>query len=215
MYKKNTLRTIVFLIFAGFFCSCTNNDREDDELTTSNSEVCFYYYFEEKVFVNKVLDKMVITFSTDTDGNQRRELVKNYSSLRLIEGWCNFDVHNNSFASLQSKNRKQIPSETIEFFINDSRITSATYVYETKGSWIGLTDIVIVKLKETTTYEQFENLIEQNDCKIVAIYEFPENRILFSVPKTSKFNSMQMSCLFYETGLFEYTTPNKIMLNAY
>ena len=185
-----------------------NNNYLMNENLIMECEDCYYYYFEEKIFLNKVINKIFLTFSPDADENQKRALVYSYSSLQLIDDWCNFDSKI-SFAALQSENGKPIPSETIDFFINDSMITSATYMYDYIGSLYGLSNQFIVLLKDKVTYEQFEKLSEQYHCIIVERDDVLIKRFVLSVPKTSEFNSMQMSCIFYETGLFEYTTPNR------
>ena len=188
-----------------------NNDINNGDLLNESiiveCEDCYYYNFEEKIFMDKVIDKIFLTFSPNADENQKRAFVNSYSSLKLIDGWFDFNSPI-SRAALQSQNGNPISIEIIDDFINNSMITSATYMYSVNGTLYGLTDQIVVKLNDNTTYEQLVKLAEQNECKIVEKCKYIENRFVLSVPKTSVFNSMQMSCLFYETGFFEYTTPS-------
>jgi hypothetical protein len=116
---------------------------------------------------------------------------------------------------LESKTNGNISLAKLEQYKSNSNVVSATFILEYNGIMQGLTDEFIVKFKESTSYEQFQNLLSQYACSVIEKNQFVKNQFLLSVPKTSAYNSLQLSNLFYETGLFEFAEPNFMIINAF
>ncbi len=72
----------------------------------------------------------------------------------------------------------------------------------------------IVKLKEGQPYTSLQKLMEKNSCRLVRKYPFENNIYILSAGKQSGYDGLAMANLFYETGLFEYAEPDKIVYNA-
>lgn len=218
----------IFIVFSMFFTlSCNdfiNNTEEQLYLknnveqlitTRSNSAEPFYYYFDSKIFIKQRTDKILIRFEAGTKKEQMHTIIERnsgFSQLREFEYYYDSPF---GFVAFESNEGEQIPIKFIASILEVSNIVSATYMYERNGLLFGLTEQFIVQLKETSSYEQFETLLKQNECKIVEKCEFTKNRFVLSISKASELDAMQMSCLFYESELFEYATPNRIFFDAY
>ena len=218
MLKKTFISTTVILLLAGSFASCLekdgNKDDVDEDVTTRSSEDFFYYCFDEKIYLNQSKDKILLRFSQDADTKQIQTFIGSYVSLRIMEE--NSDLESPTrIAALESKNGKHIELETIESLSKDSKIVSVNYLFEIKGKFLGVTDEFYAQLKENISYEQLVTLAEKNNCKVGDKKDWDTNVFMLHVSKTSELNAMQMSCLFYETGLFEYAAPNFRIFDFY
>jgi len=118
-----------------------------------------------------------------------------------------YNRSNRCFVTLESKNG-YISWSALEAFKVMPEVASVDYLY---GFFSVLYPQFGVKLKPTTTYEQLQELAKQNNC-IVLDNPFVEFGYTILIPKTSRLNAIQMSCLFFETGLFEYCEPSRSTL---
>ena len=72
----------------------------------------------------------------------------------------------------------------------------------------------IVKLKSTTQYATVQKLMEKNGCTLIRKYPFQDDMYIIAAGAKAGYNGLAMANLFYETGLFDYAEPNKIVYNA-
>jgi len=109
------------------------------------------------------------------------------------------------YAVLEAKDGNPISLATIEYFKAFPEVVSVTYMLEKDGHLGAISDDFIVKLNDTTSVSQFQNLAEQYNCN----YNGSDTvKFTVRVPKTSMCDAIQMANIFYETGLFEYTATN-------
>ena len=161
-------------------------------------------------------DKIFLKFISEADKEQKLAIVRSVNSLKLTSDFDLSEQHPFNFAVLKSKNGNYIPSATIEYFEKKAEIVSVTYLYQYKGGvFQGLTDEFSVMLKQTTSYAQLQELAEKNNCKVGEENQYEKNVFMLYVSKTSKLDAMQTANLFYETGLFVFSEPNFIILNAF
>jgi len=147
----------------------------------------FYYYKGEKIYLQQRTDKIHVKFAPNANRNQIRSQIGNDS----------------------------LSSAAIKLYKENPEVVSANFMLEYNGVLQGLTDEFVVKLKETTSYRQLEELALKNYCIIGEENEFVKNQFMMHVPKISHLNAMQMSNLFYETELFDYSAPNFVVVNAF
>ena len=166
----------------------------------------FYYYEDEKVFLQQRTDKILLIL---VDAISAHSIINSDISLNLMQS--SQDVLP-VIITLESKDTFHIPSVALEFFKTKPEVISANYLF-TWWHLFGLTDEFYVELKPTTSYAELQTLAEQNNCKIEEEDQFVKNKFLVSVSKTSPLNAMQMSNLFQETCLFEYSQPNFLYYN--
>ena len=213
--KKFFIQIAFLLMLTSIIFSCVKKNMEEDTDIKSNNEIFYYYSFDEKMFLQQLEDKIFLKFSDDANKEQIHNLINRDVSLQIIDGaFCDEGIKR--FAALESKNNKRIPLATLESFKKSQEIISVLYLFESENAFlIGLTDEFIVKLKENTIFAQLEELAISYNCKIGVEDEFVKNQFLLSVSKTSDFDAMQMSRMFYETDLFEFAVPNLVILNAF
>jgi len=209
------LSVVSILFFLASGCSKQSNILCGNE----NEEYLYYYYQDEKFYVKQIKDKLFLNFAQNVTNKQALDIFGSFSSLRLTS---DIPMHNmwdqspQKYIVIENKNGKAISSEILESFKKSDDIISVSYLYlEVEGGKLhGLLDRFVVKLKETTTYTQLEELAEQNNCIMIEKIGFVLIRHVVYIPKTHQLNAIQISSLFYETELFEYTSPSFIVING-
>ena len=174
-------------------------------------------------------DKIVIQFLPDADTEVLFDIINGDGSLRPTEN-VYFGRDPNVLldgkpalvraAVLESKNMGPVSAATIESLLAKPEVVSVSYEYRfvrmpvlsTKFMRVAFSDKFIVKLKETTSYSQLQQLAEQNNCIVVT--ESEKNRYVLSVSKTSNLDVMKTANLFFETGLFVSSTPDIFLIEA-
>ena len=221
---------LVILILAVVFTGCSeavqmNNEdgieavvSEETNVSDENSSF-FYYYFGEKIYLQQITNKICLKFEPNASKEELLALIGSDASLQLTSDNYPYFLDEGSplrIAILETKDGKQIPSSTIELFKTRDEVVSVEYLYSSQSEMcIVITDEFVVKLKSTTSDVQLQNLLKQHNCMLGDENMFVKNQFKLYVPKTSKMNAMQMSNLFFETGLFELCEPNFINVNAF
>jgi len=211
---KKALKLASVLFFASLVFACST--KEEEELTRDYSNDIFYYYGYENraIYLEQVMDKILLGFTSDTHSEQMLALIDGYSTLQLIDGTL-CGVGYIRFAAIESKDEKQISLETLTSLKGKDEIISATYMYRYNGSHaMGIMDDFVVRLKGSTSYEQLKKLAEKNACRIGKKNQFVDNQYTLHVSKTSELNAMQMANKFYETKLFKFSESEFVVLNA-
>ena len=220
--KTKILNLAAFLlIFAGLF-SCdkhTQEKEEFDEVIPSQGgikpvdEGDFFYYFDEKIFFQQNTERILLKSVPNIHWSQITPLLNDPAFTVSVAYW----TERTPFFLLIAKDEKPIPLATIESYRAIPEIVSASYMYryiydcDFRGTYFVIegahTDEFSVKLKKTTSLAQLQAVAQQNNCTFGGKDPFVENQYNLYVPKTSELDVIQMSKLFYETGLFEFSSP--------
>jgi len=194
------MKKIIFTILSGIlFCLSLNAQEKSGD---------FYYCFEKKIFLEQRADKVYLKFDANVSRDQFFAVVSS-NPLLQTESDKNLDaMHQLGFVILEATDGKQISRSNIEFYKAKPEIVSANFLFQYGKTLQGLTDEFVVKLKRTTSYAQLQTLAEQNNCTIGKENQFEKNEFMITVSKVSLLNAIQMANFFYETGLFEFSSPN-------
>ena len=212
--KRINLIFVLAIVFAG--CG--------EQSSTEYGNNPFYFYEEEEAPLKQIENKIFIQFSNpaqmdqgpidwvqwETDWDQWNILLNRDAALQE-------NMSTGGWSVLESKNGKRIPQATIEYFMASPVVATASFPFEVvhNGVLQGIRNEIAVQLKETTSYEQLQQLVEQYNCTIGIENPNPlvKNQFFVTVPKTYELNAILMSDLFYETNLFESVQPVYVVLN--
>jgi subtilisin family serine protease len=197
------MKKTIFVIFSTVFLCFRLSAQSGED---------FYYYFGEKIFLQQRTDKIYLKLAPKVSKKSLLSLVDKDESLQLTSYVALEDSIFN-FAILEVKNKKEGARTTIESYKAMTEVISATYLFQHNSVIYGFADEFVIKLKQTTSFAQLYELAEKNDCKIGKENSFVKNQFMICVSANSKLNALQMSNLFYETGLFEFSSPNFLILN--
>ena len=223
----NILKFGMFLlILSGLFsCEKQNIGEVEEEIILPGEEVIpvieglekgnnFFYFFDEKIFFLQNREKLLLKSVPNIHWMQMRPLLEDPAFFVSVAYW----TEKTPYFLLIANDEKPIPLTTIESLKAMSEIVSVSYIYRyifnsehyggtyfvTEGAH---TDEFAVKLKNTTTLEQLQTLAKQNDCTVGGKDQFVENQYNLYVSKNSELSVIRMSKLFYETGLFDFSSP--------
>jgi len=105
---------------------------------------------------------------------------------------------------LETKNGHAIQPSTIEYFKASPLIASVSHVVKHSGYLRVYRNEFVAKLKTMTSYDQLQQLAEQNRCIVGREDPFVKNQFFVTIPEETELDVEQIANLFYETGLFEY-----------
>ena len=189
-----------------------NESRIELNVTRTSEELpeIYYYASGEKIYPQQVTDKIYLRFTSEATKEQLLAIIGSNTYLQVYSS--HFDEGFRQSAVLVSKDGNRVPLLAIQYFKEREEVISAEYLLQSNAA---ITDEFMVTLKETTSYKQLQTLAEKNNCKVGEELKFLKNTYMMYVSKASKLNAIQMSSLFYETGLFDITSPNFIKLNSF
>jgi hypothetical protein len=199
-------KIIVFIVLYILFCLSLN--------AQNNNEPLYYYYQGEKIYLQQKENMIFLKFAPNANNEQINSIIRNSVFLKPMNDRSSGETFSH-FVILETPNMEAISLNTIESYKAIEEIVSATYVFQYNAALQGLTDEFVIKLKEGVAYAQLEQLAEQHNCVVVKENQFVKNQFLISISKASDLNAMQMSNLFYESELFEFSEPNFIIINAF
>ena len=194
------------------------NGDEPSEIIDDNGDEIMNQINENKGNIKQLKDKIFILqealYVDSGSYNIAREqflvLINSDTTLQLLPNiWIGWVV-------LETKDGSPIPLATVEYFKASPLVASVSHPLEVEYNGVvqGLTNKFVAKLKKTTSYVQLQQLAAENRCTIGREEDYHvKNQFFVTVPKTSELNAMQMSDLFYETGLFESVQPTFVILN--
>lgn len=193
-----------------------NNEEIATTRASQGDEVFYYYGYEnKKICLREMRNQVYVKFAPDATREQFQAVANNraFSRSRKINGTTVNFIKGASYNALVLESREITPDD-LRSFRSKKEIVSASYLLEYNGSFLAVTDEFVVKLKETATYAQLQDLAGQYGCAIGKENEFVQNQFKLYVSKDSERDAMQTANLFYETGLFEFSEPNFMDLDA-
>ena len=185
--------------------------------TKGEGQDLFYYYFDEKVFLKERKDMLFIRFE---DNVSREGFLADLNNLSIIKPWDadgqKSYVKGNAFNMLvvQTHSGEPIPIDLFREINNRKGVRVASFLTENNGELAAPTDEFIVRLRRLSDITRLEKLVERFGCEM-SHREWFDPEVFFVRCKSCVENSMiHIANFFYETGLFEYTSPDFILFNA-
>lgn len=181
----------------------------------------YYYYFNEKIYLDERLDMIFIQFEKGLSEAQKQAVVQSDASLkpwtyhsRMGGGDITYDGSGQSdMAVLQSSGR--ISQAKLNSFRSKDGVLSASYMFEKDGRFTAITNELIVKLNDAADYPVLEKMATQYGCKISDRDLLMENVYVLERTKSCKYETLELSHLFHDSGLFYLVDPNFLVFGGY
>jgi len=186
----------------------------------SDFEVTDYYWCEgERIPIQRMDDKFYAVFYSADEERFRNELSQ--AGIELSSGNLpeQREFASHLFYAAGSGNRTFTNYKTAIIEGNYENVASALssalywapYYRIADGDEIGMTEMILVKLKSTTTLAQLEKLANENYVEVLGVNEYRREWYYLACTNRSKGNSLEMANLFYASGLFEEAAPDFIV----
>ena len=225
--KRAKLLTSVFIIGALVGCSYMDLATEsptdvsvmdDIPISVNSGESLSYYYFDQKISLEERQDLAFVKFN---DGQSKAAFVSRINSgvsmLRLynpnesvsLAAEDSDDTFMLQCASSDELNRQ------LEELRNETDVVFASRALEYEGNLVAVSDEFSVKLKSGTSRNEVEDLARGFGCAVFQRENFGDKIFFIKVDKTSEYGVLQLASAFYETGLFEFTSPDFYTFDAF
>jgi len=175
----------------------------------------YYYYSDKKIYLHEAKDKILLKFTKNTTIEQMENIINKDIFLQPMHDEYVYIFNDFRIVVLESKDGNPVPASSIVYFKTKQETVAVTYILGKDGYFSGIMDDFAIKLKSTTSYEQLQELAAENNCIVGEHFPYGPNTYMMHVLKVSHLNAILMSSLFYETGLFNSSSPNMIILNAF
>jgi hypothetical protein len=209
--KGMCMKTKILVVFSALFLNALLN------INTIRAGEVFYYNMDGgKISYTEVLDKILLRLDTTETAN-KEDFNNLINSISTNLSCIKFDKNGGDYrtAIVSSRNGEAIHQSILEQLKANDMVISVAYMLQGSTRLIGIINEINVRLKAEVNQEQFNQLLLQNDCRIVRKFVYTEDQYLISISETSELTAFQMSVLFYETGLFEWAEPNFAYPYAY
>ena len=189
----------------------------------------YYYYKGEKINLKINRKKISISFSKEssigalkafnTIFTESSEIIKDHTreSLNVIDSEANNRKELNAFyIEMSSDNNLSITDyyNQIELYKNfpNTIIVSPSYLTK-EGVNIGLSNNFYVKLKSKNDVDILYNKAKELNVEVLGYNKYMPLWFTLSIKSPQKLNALNLSNIFYESGLFESTEPAFIYKN--
>ena len=182
----------------------------------------YYYYFNDKVYLNERRDIVFILFEKGIPEAQKLAIVQSDATLKpwtyhaRLGPDVTYDGSIGDIAVLQSSGR--IHPSKINAIRNKDGVRTASYMFEKDGHFSAVDDTFTVKLNYAVEESKLEEMVRRYGCTYepwLTDGDPWEGVYTVTVPKTSNYGTVQLSCFFQESGLFAWTSPNFYVFGAF
>lgn len=177
-------------------------------LIQSRDSSVFYYYFGEKIFLTEHKDMAFLQLSDNSDAGQSIQAAGANSALRVRSAGASIGGDTPLRTSIIESTTGIISKEQIRALRNDESVRSISYMTEYNGHMSAVSDNFYVKLKDVSDYSKFNELVLKYNCEASPQAWSGPDEFSVRIPRDSEIETIQLANIFYETGLFEFSSPD-------
>lgn len=213
MVNKSLKILLLFLLLAVTGCSYMDmtEGREIDvelgslSLTPKTDSTLYYYYQGERIPLTERKDLIAFQF---VDKESEDKFLSDLSSSSILKRWNN-DEGNNSLNILILQSVKgSISKEDFEEWRGLEDVHFLSYPFEKDGHVFVMLDEFSVKVKKTSDEQEVRKLAARYDCEVFQREVFDSDIFFVRCSKWSEMGTIRIANAFYETGLFEFASPD-------
>lgn len=190
-----------------------------EDAPADRSEGVYYYYFDEKVFLQEQENLLLVCFNDDAS---LKEFVLSLTDVSSLQIWnsdkkVSEETYEGNFYNLvvlESSDGSKIPESVVREFIALPEVRYVSRLTGEKKHLASVSDEFIVKLKDGTGLSRLQAIVGEFGCKVVRQDEYDKGVYFVRRPKDSDYGTIRLSSIFYETGLFEFTSPGFFNFNS-
>ena len=210
--------TLLYLLIG---CSAFNLEQTDPgEMATSLNEQfatnslkndnLFYYHFDERIFLEERKNLVAICFQNEP---ALLKFISELNPLSALMTWSqspsrssnrnnpyNILILRSLSAEVTTEQRKELASLPEVRYVSPLLGLDEQHLSSVSNEFS-------VKLRKRSDYSTFESIVRQYNCEIICHEGLDQGIFLVRLPKDSESDVIHLSTVFYETGLFEFSSP--------
>lgn len=191
---------------------------DDGPVSVNAGDDLSYYYFDQQISLKERQDLAFVKFN---DGQAKVAFVSRIntgvSTLRLYnpDGDARAVAIDSDDAFMLRCASPEELTRQLDALKDDDDVVFASKALEYEGNLLAVSDEFSVKLKPGTSRNEVEDLARRFGCAVFHRENFGDEIFFIRVAKTSDLSVLQLASLFYETGLFEFTSPDFYTFDAF
>jgi hypothetical protein len=172
----------------------------------------YFRYHEGKKEVYQVAtDRLVLKFKRGVSSQLKNQVIDN----QLIDK-SKTSLQNSNFEFIHLKknaDKTQLEALLKTYQQDDNILSASPMLINEKGDTIGaITDEFVVRLKPNTSIALLETMTSQYKVQIVEQLVGDKLGYVLATSRQTKENSLQLANIFHESGVFEYSITNFLLL---
>lgn len=215
--------SIVFL----FGCSYLNLEpttEDDSKLMITDSatkgenqgeDTVYYYSQGEKLFLTERKELVAIQFRDEKQEAAFLSELPMVSSLKLWDSYNElYSVNNPANILILQSIKGEISADNLEELKNREDVLFVSHPLERNCHYSVMIDEFAIKIKRLSDIQQLETLADLYGCEVFQRDIFEQDIFFIRCPKESDKGTMRIADIFYETGLFEFASPDFYTLES-
>ncbi len=222
MVNKSLKILLLFLLLAVTGCSYMDmtEGREIDvelgslSLTQKADSTLYYYYQGERIPLAERKDLIAFQF---VDKESKDKFLSELSSSSTLKRWNNDEGNNSLNILILQSVKESVSKEDFEEWKSLESVHFLSYPFEKDGHVFVMLDEFSVKIKKASDEQEVRKLAAEYECEVFQREVFDSDIFFVRCSKWSEMGTIRIANAFYETGLFEFAspdfyTPNMLML---
>lgn len=176
-----------------------------------------YYYWCDGVKIPLTLNenKMYVLVETEKFESVIKSTITNRGGLGTTR-----TIENHAALGIRSSKKVGVLRNLTSFTLDNAKqksinpkdvVYAASYFKTSNGADIGITNIFSVQLKGDQDFAKLQKIAEEYNLDMLGENELDPSIYYLSCTKESKGNALEMANLMYESGAFDYATPEFIV----
>lgn len=196
------LKIFVSAFYLMLLFACQEKQNIENDNNSILETEYFYYANSEKIYLEKIDSKIVITLTESSDVSEPNTFIEKYCG-NFKPDSVNYLFKNNFSVSMQTE-MNLLKSR----LISNNEIKNINHYYYLVDSLsgnmeIGVFDQITAKVKSGISNLKFEEILKKYQLKVIE-----EKNWGILLETDSGANTLEVSNSLYEKGIFEYANPN-------
>lgn len=180
-------------------------DKGSIALSPQTDSTLFYYYQGEKIPLSERGDLIAFQF---VDKESKDKFLSELSNSPTLTRWSKDDGNNSLNILILQSIKGSVAKEDFEELQRLKDVRFLSYPFEKSGHVFVMLDEFSVKVKNANDEQVVRTLAAQYDCEVFKRQIFDSDIFFVRCPKWSEMGTIRIANAFYETGLFEFASPD-------
>lgn len=214
------LLSLIIAVIAFYGCQddiLSEEYQENVPATRASEGSSDYYYWCDGVKIPLTVNetKSYVLVETAKLESVSKSAITNRGGLgttRTIENHAALGIRSSKKAGMQKSLMSFTLDNALQNSINPQDVVyEAPYFKTSDGADLGITNVFSVQLTGEQNLAKLQKIAEEQNLEMLGANEFDSSIYFLSCTKESKGNALEMANFMYESGAFEYATPEFIV----
>lgn len=175
-----------------------------------------YYFFDEKIEYQTCPDMVFVQFFDNKGRDSFLSGLQGVSSLQVYEPLNSKREADSPYSVTVLKSLTgEITEEQLSQLQEDDRVKFYSIPAMSGDKVYSVMDDFSVKLKDMSMFQSLSDMVVKYGCEIYTREGFGDDIFFIRIPKSARLSSLNLSRVFYESGLFDFASPDFFHFNIF